>query len=53
MKPGDKVEVTIYNKVVRGAVEHIGPRSGIVFVRREDTGRIGWFHAESVRLVED
>ena len=46
-KQGDVVAVQDYGETREGIVEHVGPRSGIVFVRHT-TGRVRWYHAESV-----
>lgn len=45
---GERVRVHFYGEPRAGTVEDQGPESGIVFVRMDKTGRVQWFHAQSV-----
>ena len=47
-KQGDAVTVQDYGEMREGIVESIGPRTRDVFVRMRDTGRVRWYHVESV-----
>mgnify|MGYP001558102906 CR=1 FL=1 len=46
MKVGDKVTATFYGKPVTGRVAEVD--RNIVFIKRDDTGRIQWFPADSL-----
>lgn len=53
MTKGDKVRVTVWGKNSLGTIHKIGDSGNIIFVIMDDnSGRVNWFHKESLTTVE-
>lgn len=50
MKTGDKIKVIFYGEEKAGVIDRVGKSGKIVFVRMNDSGKVQWFHAESVEV---